>query len=479
MRILVYPGVMEVGGSQLNAVQLAHETARAGHDVLMFGPDGDLVPLVGALGLEYVRAPQEGRWPSPRNMTALRRLVADRGVDVVHGYEWGPSVDLAFGPHRRLGTPLVTTVLSMDVPDHVPRHEPLVVGTRRLHEQQRARRDRVHLVEPPIDTERDAPGAAAPDARALLGLRPEDRVLSVVGRLSADLGKADGVLAAIEVVGRLASSPGRAGARDGAGAGALRLVVVGTGPEQGRVAARADAVNAAVGEQVVVVTGQLLDPRPAYDAADVVLGMGSSVLRGMAFGKPVVVQGDRGAWRALTRDTLGGFLHDGWLCEGPGDGAELERALVPLLADPGLRAQRGALGRGVVLDAYSLAAAGRRLEAVYADALATRPSEAVRREALVRCAVDVAKFKASLARQRAAAAVRARAGSGAAGPGRGAGAAGGGGRSAGDGSGGPAGAGAGRATGDGAGRAAGAPGGDVAGGGAASYGGAPQREGAR
>ncbi|WP_217616962.1 glycosyltransferase family 4 protein [Cellulomonas sp. GbtcB1] len=424
MRILVYPGVMEVGGSQLNAVQLAHEVARAGHDVLMFGPDGDLVPLVGALGLEYVRAPQEGRWPSPRNMAALRRLVVDRGVDVVHGYEWGPSVDLAFGPHRRLGTPLVTTVLSMDVPDHVPTHEPLVVGTRRLHEQQRVLRDRVHLIEPPIDTERDAPGAAGPDARALLGLRPDDLVVSVVGRLSTDLGKADGVAGAIDVVGRLASGPA-ARARAAAGAGPLRLVVVGTGPEQARVAARADAVNAAAGEQVVVVTGQLLDPRAAYDAADVVLGMGSSVLRGMAFGKPVVVQGDRGAWRALTGDTLGGFLHGGWLCEGPGDGADLERELVPLLADPVLRAQRGALGRGVVLDAYGLVAAGRRQEAVYADAVAVRPSEAVRREALLRCAVDVVKFKASLARQRAVAGAQAwagaRAGS-ATGPGAGTGA---------------------------------------------------------
>ena len=415
MRILVYPGVMEVGGSQLNAVQLAHEVARAGHDVLMFGPDGDLVPLVGALGLEYVRAPREGRWPSPRNMAALRRLVVDRGVDVVHGYEWGPSVDLAFGPHRRLGTPLVTTVLSMDVPDHVPRHEPLVVGTRRLQEQQRGLRDRVHLIEPPVDTERDAPGAAGPDARARLGLDRGDLVLSVVGRLSTDLGKADGVVAAIEVAGRLASGPA-ARDRAAAGAGPLRLVVVGTGPEQARVAARADAVNAAAGEQVVLVTGQLLDPRAAYDAADVVLGMGSSVLRGMAFGKPVVVQGDRGAWRALTRDTLAGFLHDGWLSEGPGDGADLERELTPLLADPGLRAQRGALGRGVVVDAYGLASAGRRQEAVYVDALATRPSESVRREALARCAVDVAKFKASLARQRAAAAARARAGS-VAGPG--------------------------------------------------------------
>lgn len=394
MRILVYPGVMEVGGSQINAIELAHQAAQDGHDVVLFGPDGDLVGLVGDLGLEYFLSPQEGRWPSRRNVVALERLVADRQVDVVHGYEWGPSLDLAFGPHRTLGTPLVTTVLSMDVPDHVPRHTPLVVGTRRLAEEQRAVRRRVHLIEPPIDTVRNAPGAGGPDARDRLGLGAEDLVVSVVCRMTTDLGKVRGVLEAVDVAGRLAATL------------PVRLLVVGTGPASGRVVERAAAVNAACGRQVVVVTGQLLDPRAAYDAADVVLGMGSSVLKGMAFGKPVVVQGDEGVWRALEPGTLDGFLHDGWMCTGPGEARDLEAALRTLLADPGLRAARGALGRRVVLDTYSLAAAARRQDAVYADAVAVRPTASERREGLVRCAVDVAKFKAALARQRVAAGPR-------------------------------------------------------------------------
>jgi glycosyltransferase involved in cell wall biosynthesis len=395
MRILVYPGVMEVGGSQINAVELAHQAALDGHDVVLFGPDGDLVALVGELGLEYFRAPQEGRWPSRRNMAALEHLVAERRVDLVHGYEWGPSLDLAFGPHRRLGTPLVTTVLSMDVPDHIPRHEPLVVGTRRLHEQQRGVRNRVHLIEPPIDTDLNAPGSGGSggaDPRAAFGIAPDELVVTVVGRLSTDLGKVGGVLEAVDVVGRLAAEL------------PVRLLVVGTGPAAGRVEDRAAAVNAAAGAPVVVVAGQLLDPRPAYDAADVVLGMGSSVLKGMAFGKPVVVQGDQGHWAPLERATLDGFLHDGWMCEGPGDGRELEDALRLLLADAGARADRGALGRRVVLDAYSLRAAARRQDEVYADAVARRPSPEVRRAALLRCAVDVSKFKLALARQRLAAA---------------------------------------------------------------------------
>lgn len=396
MRILVYPGVMEVGGSQINAIELAHQATLDGHDVVLFGPDGDLVTLVGDLGLEYFRSPQEGRWPSPRNMAALERLVVDRRIDVVHGYEWGPSLDLAFGPHRSLGTPLVTTVLSMDVPEHIPRHEPLVVGTRRLLEQQRAMRRRVHLIEPPIDTVLNAPGRGGRDARARLGLAPDDLVVAVVCRLTTDLGKVDGVLDAIEVVGRLAESR------------PVRLLVVGTGPAAGRVAERAAAVNAVHagraerGGPVVVVTGQLLDPRPAYDAADVVLGMGGSALKGMAFGKPVVVQGDRGRWRALEPETLAGFLHGGWMCTGTGDGRELEHALETLLSDAGARAARGDLGRRVVLDTYGLAAAARRQEQVYDDAVARRPTAAQRRDALLRCAVDVGKFKVALARQRVA-----------------------------------------------------------------------------
>lgn len=388
MRVLVYPGVMEVGGSQINAIELAHQAAQDGHDVVLFGPDGDLVELVADLGLDYFLAPQEARWPSRRNMAALERLVAERRVDVVHGYEWGPSLDLAFGPHRTLGTPLVTTVLSMDVPEHIPRHEPLVVGTRGLLEQQQGRRPRVHLIEPPIDTVLNAPGRGGPDAREQLGLDPEDLVVAVVCRMTTDLGKVEGVLEAIDVAGRLAAEL------------PVRLLVVGTGPAAHRAAERAAVVNAGMGAPVVVVTGQLLDPRPAYDAADVVLGMGSSVLKGMAFGKPVVVQGDRGRWRILDDGTLGGFLQDGWMCTGPGSGRELADALRRLLGDPGLRASLGGLGRQVVLDRYSLLAAGRRLDAVYADAVARRPGPAERRDALLRCAVDVGKFKASLARQR-------------------------------------------------------------------------------
>src|SRR4029453_15366294 len=48
--------------------------------------------------------------------------------------------------------------------------------------------------------------------------------------------------------------------------------------------------EAAAGDAVRLV-GALADPRSAYAAADVVLGLGTSLLRGMAHGRPAVALG--------------------------------------------------------------------------------------------------------------------------------------------------------------------------------------------
>lgn len=61
----------------------------------------------------------------------------------------------------------------------------------------------------------------------------------------------------------------------------------------------------------MVLTGALLDPRLAYAAADIVVGMGGSALRGMAFGKPVVIVGEKGFSAPLTPETAESFYFKG------------------------------------------------------------------------------------------------------------------------------------------------------------------------
>src|SRR4029077_10930201 len=53
-----------------------------------------------------------------------------------------------------------------------------------------------------------------------------------------------------------------------------RLVIVGEGAAAAELQERADAVNARLGRRAVILTGALIDPRPAYAAADVMIGMG-------------------------------------------------------------------------------------------------------------------------------------------------------------------------------------------------------------
>lgn len=384
MRVLVCTAMMEIGGSQLNAIELAAAVRDLGHEVVVYGPPGVLVDRVLASGLEHVQAPRERVWPTRAGTAALRRLVRDRSIDVVHAYEWGPAVDAVLGPYLGPGVPLVVTVLSMSVPDVVPRTVPLVVGTADLVASSAGRRGPTLLMEPPIDTDANAPGDELA-ARTTFGFRPQDVVLTVVGRLVDELGKLSGVLDAVEVADELASR-------------GVRLLVVGGGPGLARVRASADEVNARHGGPVVVVTGPLLDPRAAYAAADVVLGMGSSALKGMAFAKPLVVQGSDGFWRRLSPETVDGFLAQGWWGVGGRGAADLRDAVGPLLEDRALRHELGVLGRDLVVERFSLERASRWLVDLYERTVQAPAPRSQRVVDVAATAARVVRLKLALAR---------------------------------------------------------------------------------
>jgi glycosyltransferase involved in cell wall biosynthesis len=184
-----------------------------------------------------------------------------------------------------------------------------------------------------------------------------------VSRLAAEL-KLEGLLTAIDVAGELAARA------------PLRLLVAGDGPARAQVEERAAKANAAAGAEVVVLTGELADPRPAYAVADIALGMGGSALRAMAFGAPLIVQGERGFWELLTPETLEQFLWAGWYGVGddPAAGAARLRAhLDTLLADPALRARLGRESRRLAVERFALDRASRVQLDRYTEALASGP----------------------------------------------------------------------------------------------------------
>lgn len=382
MRILVYPHDLGMGGSQLNAIELACAVRDLGHEVVLYGEPGVLVSRADELGLEFIASPTRHTRPTPGIVRHLRALVRERDIDIVHGYEWPPIVE---GQLACLGGRVrcVGTVMSMSVAPFISRHLPLVVGTRAIAADERAAgRTDVTVIEPPVDTVANAPdqGGDLAAFRAEHGLRDGGLHLVCVTRLAREL-KLEGLLTAIEVVPQLGDD--------------LTLTIVGGGPEAGAVREAAERANASAGRRAVVLTGQTSDPRPAYAMADIVLGMGGSALRALAFAKPLIVQGEQGFWKALSPDTVDQFLFAGWFGQGDGvasGAAALRRELSPLLTSPGARARAGRYSRTLVEERFSLHAAGARQLELYRRVARSRPRPSV--GAGVRSGVGLARYTA-------------------------------------------------------------------------------------
>jgi glycosyltransferase involved in cell wall biosynthesis len=361
MKILVYPHSMEIGGSQLNAVQLAGAVRDRGHEVIVISEPGPLTERVRAMGLEHREIPPHRRRPSLEVIGILAHLVREHRVDIVHGYEWPPIIEAFFGPGLRHRTPIVGTVMSMSVARFLPRTVPLMVGTEQIREVALAAgHRRVTLLEPPVDTEADNPSVDGKGFRAQHGIQPDEILVAMVCRLVPEL-KLEGLLAACDAVGELACAGSR-----------MRLVIVGDGRARNLVAERAAKANQTAGARVVRLAGEIADPRSAYAAADVVVGQGGSALRGMAFGKPLIIIGESGFSELLTSASAPIFLHQGWYGVGPGSLGSgvpaLRVALQSLAASPELRRELGAFARQLVTDRFSLQRAAQRQEEEYVRA---------------------------------------------------------------------------------------------------------------
>ena len=390
MKVLVYPHTMEIGGCQLNAVETAGALRERGHDVSVISRPGPLVELVRQLGLTHIPLdPRSYRRPSPRAAAQLTRLVQEQKFDIVHGYEWPPGVEAFAGPRLRLGLPVVCTVYSMAVAPFLPHSMPLLVSTDNIRiRAETAGHTKVTFVEPPVDVRANSPDYDPGSFRAKNGLDPDVPLLATVSRLVPEL-KLEGLLAACEAVGQIAAS-----------GTPLQLVIAGDGSARGEVEKAAEAANALANGRVVVLTGQLTDPRAAYAAADLVIGMGSSAQRALAFGKPLIVQGEHGFWELLTPDIALMFQRQGWYGIGPGTGdrsagtMRLEKILLGLLDDRTAWPRLGKYGRTTAVERFSLEHVAAVHEEIYLAACgALPPSKALLARDSVRSSAGLVKYK--------------------------------------------------------------------------------------
>jgi glycosyltransferase involved in cell wall biosynthesis len=372
MRILVFAHYLEVGGTQVNAIELSVALRDAyGHDVTVFATPGPMKDVLKQKGLRYIPAPVPRSMPSIAMMRALEQAVRQCRPDVIHVWDWWQCMNALYAAHIYRRVPMVVTdMLSVGGIENVlPKSVMTTFGTPERVDWARAERRKSDLLLPPVDVNQNQMGAVdTNEFRSQNRLADGDITIVTVSRLDEFL-KLDSLRRTIKVVGDFGHEfP-------------VRLIIVGDGKARGELQRLADASNAKLGREAVSFTGQMLDPRPAYAAADIVIGMGGSALRAMAFAKPVVVVGGEGFAKTFAPETADSFLYYGFYGVGDGgpENTQLVQAVRQLASSPEKRAALGAFSRSFVQSKFSLEAVSELLHqhCVKAAELPVQPVAAI------------------------------------------------------------------------------------------------------
>lgn len=389
MKIMVMPIDMEIGGSEINALDLAIEVHHRGHEVVVIGRPGPLTEVAERAGVRVLAVPIARRArPNPLSSRAIRDAIRTEMPDLVHVYEAHSCTEaffsVGFGRGRRV--PLVATLYGMNVDEFMPRAVPMIAGTYDLQLELATSRDpgTVFLLDPPINTDANCPDRrAGHHQRVTWGVADDEELVVIVSRLDIWM-KIDSLMDSIDAVDLLA------------GERRIRLAVVGDGPARQALEHRASKVNQRHGRRVVDVVGHMLDPVPAYQAADVVVGMGTSLLRGMSAGKPAVLVGELGHVELIESSTMQPYLRQGFW--GMGDGTRATGALAGLIAEvldrsPEDRQRLGDFGRSFVIERFGLQSSTDHLLDMYSTVLSLSPSPRLLMTEVVRVPLSVALRK--------------------------------------------------------------------------------------
>jgi glycosyltransferase involved in cell wall biosynthesis len=365
MRIAYFAPLLATGGTQRHLQQVLGllDARRFRAEVFTLRPGGEIERDLRAAGVPVSSLDVPGRLAAPRAVSALlrtaRRLRAER-VDVVHGYQWRPSLVGAL-VGRLAGVPLlVASKRSLTGKDRgagrawrrIARQVDTVLvnaDALRVEGETQGMRCRWTLLRNGIDVDAFRPGGAAAEAKRALGLAPDRPVVGTVGRLEWRKGH-DVLLAAAE---RLR------GRR-------LQMLLVGDGPLAEDLARRASALGLA-GD--VRFTGTLDDVRPALAAMDVFAlpsreeGMSNALMEAMAAARPIVASDVGGNGEVLDGGRLGLLV--------PADDAlALADAIGGLLDDAARASALAAAARDFVTARFGAPAMVAELETFYEQRLA-------------------------------------------------------------------------------------------------------------
>lgn len=357
---------LEIGGAETHVVELSKELSRRGWNVVVASAGGVYVEELTACGIRHCEAPLNRNDPRVmlRGFFALRRIIREVQPDVVHAHARIPA--FLCGLLKRIYkfpfvtsahwvfkvTPLLRLLTnwgqkSIAVSDDIKEY---------LIENYGMSPEDISVTINGIDTEKFSPAVAPGRVMEELGLSPGVPVIMHVSRLDDSR-----ALVARQLVAASESIDARV---PGA-----RLVIVGDGDAAGEIRESAARVNAALGREMIIMTGARTDIGELVAAGDVFVGVSRAALEAMSAAKPVVIAGNEGYIGLFTADKLALAQENNFCCRGcPMPTPELlaqdiAHALIDL--DEPAREQLGRDGRETIFREYSVSRMAEDAEAVY------------------------------------------------------------------------------------------------------------------
>ncbi|MGQ0673945.1 MAG: glycosyltransferase family 4 protein [Hyphomicrobium sp.] len=383
---------LETGGAELSAIEVTEGIVRAGGRALVLSEGGRLASRISACGGEFVPFPAATKNPLRIlwNATAIGRIAAQEGVDLLHARSRAPAWS-ALMAARRSGRAFVTTYHGAYAEDGrikriynsvMARGDVVIANscfTARLIEQRYGVGGaRVRVVHRGVDGRVFDPATIPQDRIARLrrkwGVGPGTRIVMQAARLTGWKGQRVLIEAA-----RLLLEKGRLGGTQ----------IILAGDDQGRDGYRADLerrIERGGLRGHIRLVGHVDDMPAAFALAHVAViastepeAFGRTATEAQAMGCPVIAT-DLGAppetilWQ---EQATGG--RTGWMVP-PGDEARLAQALDESLAlSEGVRTAMGDRARSHVLQAFSLDAMRRQTLEVYDSLIGTCLAEGYQR----------------------------------------------------------------------------------------------------
>ncbi|MCB1528453.1 MAG: glycosyltransferase family 4 protein [Hyphomicrobiaceae bacterium] len=369
MKILVFAHRLEVGGTQVNAIDLSAALRDIyAHEIVVFATPGPMVDVLRTKKLRYIPAPNR----ILERMWAFNKIVRQERPHVVHVWDWWQCMHALYVAHVPRKIPLVVTDMTSvgAIEKMLPKSPLTTFGTPERVELAKAHGySKAKLLLPPVDLTLNYPGCVdADEFRKQHGIQRDEIVIVTVSRLDYIL-KLESLRRTIEAMGALANEL------------PYRFVIVGDGYARQELQELVNLTNSSLNRRAILLTGEILDPRPAYAAADIVVGMGGSALRAMAFAKPVIIVGNKGFASTFSTDTYQFFLQHGifGIGEGKTTNDNLINSLRQLAMNPGMRSELGNLGRNFVKTHFSVEAVSKQLNGYCEEASASgvKPLESI------------------------------------------------------------------------------------------------------